>query len=294
MANPAAPTKAVWTLIRSNRPSPRCPTTDIASSRTRPPVISTVIPGDPASSEAMRRPLVMTVSWLQPPWDCGCAGRPRGRWCWRPSRSSRRRGRGPRPRRRCAPSRPAAGARGGRRPAPAGRGPGASAPPWVRVSRPSPSRTSRSLRMVTVETPYRSARSRTRTRPCSLDEAGDLVLAFAGEDIAGRGAGRDGQTKSPVGPVRGDGGVSGWCRRILSRSDPQCQETRLKSFETCGRLETDTRWFGRLRPRPGRRATMSAPPSSSPGPAEIDGHEPLPSDRRPARRRRDAGPRRRT
>ena len=29
------------------------PTTDIASQRTRPPVISTVIPGDPASSVAM-------------------------------------------------------------------------------------------------------------------------------------------------------------------------------------------------------------------------------------------------
>ena len=64
---PAAPRNAFWTLIRLNRPSPSCPTTDSASQRTRPPSISTLIPGWPASSEARRRPLVMTVSWLQGP-----------------------------------------------------------------------------------------------------------------------------------------------------------------------------------------------------------------------------------
>ncbi len=65
--NPAAPTIAFWTLIRSKRPSPSWPTTERASQRTRPPSIRTMIPGEPASSEAIRSPLVMTVSWLQPP-----------------------------------------------------------------------------------------------------------------------------------------------------------------------------------------------------------------------------------
>ena len=68
IANPAAPTKAVWMLTgrTGRRPAAR--------RRTSPPSArahrssATVIPGDPASSEAMRRPLVMTVSWLQPPW----------------------------------------------------------------------------------------------------------------------------------------------------------------------------------------------------------------------------------
>ena len=43
--NPAAPRNAFWTLIRLNRPSPSWPTTDSASQRTRPPSISTVMPG---------------------------------------------------------------------------------------------------------------------------------------------------------------------------------------------------------------------------------------------------------
>ena len=201
MANPAAPTNAVWTLIRSNRPSPRWPTTDIASQRTRPPVISTVIPGDPASSEAMRRPLVMTVSWLQPPWARMPSGdREAGGARVHDDRVAvvdQGRGRGA----DAAPSRPAGAARGGRRRARGGRGRRRCAPPWVRdAGGRSSSSDARSLRMVTVETPNRVARSRTRTRPCSLDEAGDVVLALAGEDVAGRGAGRDGQRRSPVGP----------------------------------------------------------------------------------------------
>ena len=84
------------------------------------------------------------------------------------------------------------------------------------MSRPSPSRTTRSLRMVTVETPNRVARSLTRTRPCSLDEARDLVLALAGEDVAWRGAGRDGQTNvSSRTRFAGTEGFRVGCRRIL-------------------------------------------------------------------------------
>ena len=43
--NPAAPRNARWTLTRRNRSSPSWPTTDMASQRTRPPSISTLIPG---------------------------------------------------------------------------------------------------------------------------------------------------------------------------------------------------------------------------------------------------------
>ena len=76
---PAAPRNAFWTLIRLNSPSPSWPTTDSASQRTRPPSIRTTIPGCPASSEAIRRPLVMTVSWLQAGTRLELAGDGQGR-----------------------------------------------------------------------------------------------------------------------------------------------------------------------------------------------------------------------
>ena len=165
-AKPAAPRNAVWTLIRSNSPSPRWPTTDIACQRTRPPVISTVIPCVPASSVAIRRPLVITVSPLQPP-RCrdragdGEAGRA-GVHDDRVPVVHERRGRradarllvlleslaevecrlGPVPvRQQRATVRPDDAA--------------------VELER------ARSLRMVTVDTPNRADSSLTRTRPCS-------------------------------------------------------------------------------------------------------------------------------
>ena len=62
---------------------------------------------------------------------------------------------------------------------------GAIAPPWVRTTRPLASSASRSLRIVTAETPNCSARSATRARPCSSTMRAMLILALACEDVAG-------------------------------------------------------------------------------------------------------------
>ncbi len=165
-AKPAAPRNAVWTLIRSNRPSPRWPTTDIACQRTRPPVISTVMPCVPASSVAIRRPLVITVSPLQPP-RCRIAratARPvvlASITIESPSCTSAA---------AAAPIRTFSScwSRSRRSNAASGRSrSGSSAPPCVRTTRPSSSSEARSLRMVTVDTPKRADSSLTRTRPCS-------------------------------------------------------------------------------------------------------------------------------
>ena len=83
-------------------------------------------------------------------------------------------------------------------------------------------------------------------------------------------------------PGNGDTGVSGRFRRILSRSDPQCQETRLKSNESCGRLGDGTRSQPGQTHRPGPAATTSAPPTSSPVRSKTEHRQPLPSSRRPA------------
>src|SRR4029453_11440613 len=64
---PAAPRNAFWTLTLRKSPSPNGPTTDRASQRTKPPGITTVIPGIPANPWAIRRPFVMTVRCTQPP-----------------------------------------------------------------------------------------------------------------------------------------------------------------------------------------------------------------------------------
>src|SRR3954447_6861370 len=149
-----------------NSPSPSGPTTLSASQRTNPPGIATVIPGWPASSAATRSPLVTTVRCSQPPralrWrvmarlvvlasmamlspstTMDAASRPIAFFSarWSRSRTSNA---------RSAPARDAA-----------------TAPPWVRTSRPACSRAARSLRIVTLETRNRADRSVTRARPCS-------------------------------------------------------------------------------------------------------------------------------
>ena len=164
--NPAAPMIAFWTLIRLNSPSPSCPTTDRASHLTRPPSIRTTIPGEPASSEASRSPLVSTVSPLHPP--CALRRRATARAVvlasmtmlspsWISSTAA-------------APMAAFSSCRSRSRISKASSGAlrsGTIAPPWVRTTRPSASRATRSLRIVTAETPNRCARSLTRARPCS-------------------------------------------------------------------------------------------------------------------------------
>ena len=163
---PAAPRNAFWTLIRLNRPSPSWPTTDSASQRTRPPSIRTTIPGCPASSEAIRRPLVMTVSWLQPARALSWRATDRAVvlasiTMLSPSCTS------------AAPAAPihsfsSAWSRSRMSNESSGwRRSSAIAPPWVRTSRRSCSSPTRSLRIVTAETWNRAARSLTRARPCS-------------------------------------------------------------------------------------------------------------------------------
>ena len=121
----------------------------------------------------------------------------------------------------------------------------------------------------------------TRARPCSSTRR--AMSSWRSRAKTSPGA-------APVGtvtrglhadPIAGNAAVSGRCRRILSRSDPQCQETILKSIESCGRLAMQP-VPNRVK-RTGRTATaaMSAPPTSSPGPAEIGGDEPLRSFRIP-------------
>ena len=157
---------AFWMFTRSSSPLPRGPTTERASDRTKPPGIATVIPRWPASSEAIRRPFVITVRCTQFARVVRALAIARAvvlasRAMLSPSIT---RPAAAAPIRsfsvRCRRSR-TSNARSGRL------RPGASAPPCARTTRPSASRTRRSLRIVTSETSNLSARSVTRTRPCS-------------------------------------------------------------------------------------------------------------------------------
>ena len=206
-ANPAAPMNAVWTLIRSNRPSPSGPTTDSASQRTQPPGISDrdarvagELRGDPQAVGDDRQ-VAPAAARLE------VAGHREGRRAGVEGDAlavvdERRR----RPR-RSRPSRRAGAARGRRTRAPAGCRSSATAPPWVRTSRCSASRASRSLRIVTVETPNWRGEVGDAGAAVLLDEAGDVLLALPGEDVARRGAGRDRSRRSSV--VASDVGDSG-------------------------------------------------------------------------------------
>ena len=146
-------------------PSPSWPTRERASQRTNPPGIATVMPGMPASSDAIRRPFVITVRWSQPPrslrWRAtasavvlasramlspsttiAAASRPMASFSARWSRSR------------------TSNARSAPRPT-------ADRPAMRPDQPPLPSSVARSLRIVTRETPNRAARSATRARPCS-------------------------------------------------------------------------------------------------------------------------------
>ena len=87
---------------------------------------------------------------------------------------------------------------------------GDEAPPWVRCRRPSRS----SVAQVLADRDRGHGEPRGEVPDAGaallLDEAGDVVLALAGEDVAGRGAGRGRSQTSPLGPgVRGHRGF-GW------------------------------------------------------------------------------------
>ena len=164
--NPAAPMNAFWIFTFSSSPPPKGPTTDSASHRTKPPGRATVMPRWPASSEAMRSPLVMTVRCTHPPRvfrrrAMASAVVLASRAMLSPSTTSAAAAapiRSFSARWRCSRTSNARSARLRL---------GASAPPWARMTRPSVSSTRRSFRMVTSETANLSARSVTRTRPCS-------------------------------------------------------------------------------------------------------------------------------
>ena len=162
--NPAAPTNAVWTLIRSKTPEPIVPTTDKASQRTQPPGRTTAIPGQPASSDAIRRPFVTTVNWLQPPRAR------RARASWSPVVLASIAMHSPSVTRDAAAAPMAAfsarcmRSRMSNDPSDA-RDSMLMAPPCARVMRPCATRTARSLRMVCRETPNWSLSALTRTRP---------------------------------------------------------------------------------------------------------------------------------
>ncbi len=168
--NPAAPRNAFCTLILPNTPSPMWPTSESASQRTKPPGIATVIPGVPASSEAIRSPLVRMVR---------CVHGPPARICRATASAVVLASNAmlspsvimPAPRRPMTSF--LAGCRSSRTwnvPSvrPSDRSPPrAIAPPCALISRPSCSRRTRSLRMVTRETPKMVASSLTCARPCS-------------------------------------------------------------------------------------------------------------------------------
>ena len=166
IAKPAAPMNAFWMLTFSNSPSPSGPTRLSASQRRKPAGMTTLMPGWPANSEAIRRPFVITVRWSQPPRPLRCRARASAvvlasRAMLSPSTTMP------------AATRPIASFSSGwirsrtsnARSAPAR--PSVTAPPCVRTTRPCRSRTARSLRIVTPETRNVDARSATRARPCS-------------------------------------------------------------------------------------------------------------------------------
>ena len=80
----------------------------------------------------------------------------------------------------------------------------AIAPPWVRTSRCSASRATRSLRIVTAETPNWRARSVDPGAAVLLDDPGDVLLALASEDVARRSALAGTVTPLLCGATRGD------------------------------------------------------------------------------------------
>ena len=86
------------------------------------------------------------------------------------------------------------------------------APPWVRMQ--APLLLERREVLADRDGGHGEPRGEVPDADAALlgDEAGDVVLALTREDIAGRGAGRDGQTRSPLGPGkrghRGFGSVS--------------------------------------------------------------------------------------
>ena len=221
---PAAPRNAFWTLIRLNRPSPSWPTTDSASQRTRPPSISTVIPGWPASSEAIRRPLVMTVSWLQPPRALRWRATDRAvvlasMTMLSPSWT------------RAAPAapircllvglEPLADLEGELRPAPVD-GDRAAVRPDEAVLRLEDDE-------VLADRDRRDAElGRQIADPGAtvlLDDPGDVLLPLAGEDVARRGAGWErSRLSSGRATARVGDGVSIGCRRTVDATGTQCQE----------------------------------------------------------------------
>ena len=181
------------------------------------------MPGWPASSEAIRRPLVMTVSWLQPPralrwratdsavvlasmtmlspsWTRAAAG-----GADRAFSSA------------CRRSRMSNASSGRLRST-------AIAPPWVRTTRPSAS----SDDEVLADGHRRDAELGRQVGDAGaavlLDDPGDVLLPLAGEDVARRGAGWNGHAllMRPCGG-RADGVSIGFGGTVdLART--QCQE----------------------------------------------------------------------
>ena len=181
---------------------------------------ATVIPGGRRAPTAIRRPLVMTVSWLQPPRALRCRATARAvvlasMTMLSPSLDQRG-GRRADPRLlvRWSRSRMSNASSGRLRSA-------AIAPPWVRDERGrSASRATRSLRIVTAgdAEPRRRGRA-TRARPCSSTMRA-MCSWRSRAKTSPRGAGRDrSHERSPLGRGCGDAGVSGRCRTAPYRSE---------------------------------------------------------------------------
>ena len=195
------------------------------------------------------------------------AGDRRGRSCWRPSRCSRRRWTRAPPRPRCEPSRRPGGARGCRTRAPAGCGRWRSRRRGSGRAGRSASSPTRSLRMVTAETPKRVASSATRTRPCSSTMRDDVLLAFAGEDVARGGAGWNGHASPLVraDDATGSTGVSFGFRGTVNRH----RERNVKKVIEINR----NMWQAMRADRPGRHVDRAPAPPASPPPAAPPGSE---------------------
>ena len=114
-----------------------------------------------------------------------------------------------------------------------------------------------------------------------LDDPGDVLLSFAGEDVARRvGAGTRGHGRLPAAAGFGEGS-EGFRLRHTNGTVIAMSRTLLKSFETCGNLSAEPARWTLERPsgfrirradRPARRriivvqllrATMSAPSARS-------------------------------
>ena len=226
-----------------------------------------MIPGEPASSEAIRSPLVMTVSWLQPPRALRCRATASAvvlasKAMLSPSRT------------RAAASgadrvllRPAGAARGRRTRAPDGCAPATIAPPCARTRRPGRLEGDEVL----ADRHRRDAEPRGEVADAGaavlLDDARDPVLALAGEDVpvvvVRRHAPASPSGRSGVGTFRNRASAH------LRANENVMSRSKLKSIETCvtlssgGRTPVTTRHPGGHRspvpsgPRADGRATSS-------------------------------------